>query len=414
MDGADQYGSELRLGTESWALYKELISLWLIYTTNCRGSETDGLQFVLRQAALLRELADYPPEIVNRVARNLGQARKHFGVTQWVQTVRAEVARLVRWQSVESALPTTALLKFWRKAPPPFWRAARRFPNMPEKSLEAFNEMIALAAFIDEEYRDEREGLISAADRVVAGYLIWAEDLSDIPDKLDRASFDVGQRLRFGAFGKATLERLDEIRVLLPDLSPPGRSTLARRFRQIERPELAIGVTRNFDAGIADHQYAVVARAAAHLDLDDFAAAEKDAIEVWTKHNSHAAAVVLSKSARLRGHDDQNLAWALAAWDLERNRHTARNLVTASLLRTPTGRDNDVDDAHTILRQSTNVQNVHRRNQYVIIQSARLLFEEGRADVAERVAGQVLTHDSEYFPAKQLLLDIRLAKRRSH
>lgn len=410
MDEEDQNASDLRVGTETWELYKDLIDLWVVYTTNCRGSETDGLQFVLRQAGLLRELSDYPSDIVNRAARDLGRMHKHFGVIQWVRKVRGDVARLVRWSGEDSALPTTALLRFWKNAPPPFWRAARRLPKVPERTREAFAEITALAEFINATYHNERDGLISAADRVVAGYLVWAVGLLDLPEKLKRASADVEMRLRFGALGRATLERLDQIRVLLPDQSPHGRSTLARRFREIERPELAVAITRDFDASIPSHQYAVIARAAAHLDLKNVSAAEQDANEVWIRQNSHAAAVVLSRAARVRHQDNQNLVWALAAWDLARNPHTAQNLVTASLLRSPTGREKDVEDAHEVLRERSDVQHIHRRNQYVIIRSARLLFQEGRVDVAERVAAEILVHDSEYFPAKQLLVDIRLAK----
>ena len=410
MDQADEHESDLRLGTETWDLYNELIDLWAIYTTTCRGSETDGLQFVLRQAALLRELADYPKEIVHQAARDLGRTRRHFGVIQWVRAARAEVARLVRWPGVESALPTTALLRFWSSAPPPFWRAARRLPRTPEKTREQFAEMTALAAFIDNNYRDEHDGLIGAADRVVAGYLVWAEDLRDLPEKLERASKDVAKRLSSGPLGRVTRERLDRIRVLLPDRSPQGRSTLARRLREIERPDLAIAVTAEFDAENPQNQYAVVARAAAHLDLNDLAAAERDALAVWTRHRSHAAAVVLSKSSRLHGQDDLNLAWALEAWDLERNPHTAQNLITASLICSPLGREQAIEEAQKILQEQGTRGDLHRRDEYVIIRSARVLFEEGRIDVATRVAEEVLTHHSEYFPAKQLLLDIRLAK----
>jgi hypothetical protein len=398
---------DLRIGTETWERYTKLIHLWAIYATNCRGSEQDGLAFVLRQAAHLQGLADFPNSIVSSAAQKLGRTRRHFGVPEWSREVHEQVARLVKFESKDSQLPTPVLLRIWRTAPPPLWRVVHRLPKRPAPTREAFDDVMELAGFIDTTYLSESTGLIAAADRVVAGYLAWARSMADLPEKLDKASRDAAQRFSGGLLGP-TQERLDRIQVLLPDLSPWGRSTLARRFREIARPDLAVEITQQFDAKNPNHQYAVVARVAALSDLEEYSAAEADAGTVWTTTMSPAAAVMLSKIARLRHRDDENLTWALSAWDRERNEYTAQNLVTAALIRTPTGRGHDIQAAESLLRRPTSRQQVIRREEYVIVSAARLLFQEGRTEEARQAAESVLADHPEYFPAKQLLLDIRI------
>lgn len=390
-------------------MYTDLIHLWAIYTTNCRGSESDGLRFVLRQAELLRELSDYPSEVVNRIAREMGRTQRHFGVIQWLRAVRSAVARTARFSGGDTALPTRVLLNLWRTDPPPFWRAARRLAMKPDRTREAFREMTELAAFIDANYSDTDESLVRAADRVVSGYLAWVDEAADLPEKLDRAYADVAERLRVGPLGRQTLDQLDKIRVLIPDESPQGRSTLARRLREIQRPDLAVDMTAHFDATNPNHQYAVVARAAAHTDLSDLEAAYADAADVWNATSSPAAAVMLSKIARIQRDDAENLDWALEAWDLERNPHTAQNLITASLVHTPTDRQADIWEAELLLQEPLPRGQLHRREEYVTIRAARILLGEGRIEEAERAAEAILAVHDEYFPAKQLLVDIRIS-----
>lgn len=399
---------EFRIGTETWDLYKDLIHLWVIYSTNCRGADSDGLRFVLRQAELLQELSDYPSEIVNRVAREMGRGRRPFGVVQWLRAVRTQVIGHSRRAGAES-LPTGLLIDLWRREPPPLWRVTRRLPRRPERTREAFKEMTDLATFIDATYVDDSDDIVRAADRVVAAYLAWVDDLEDLPSKLDRARDDVADRLHAGVLSRSTLQKLDKIRVLLPDVSAHGRSTLARRFREINRPDLAIDVTQPFDASDPSHQFAVVARAAARTDLRNLDEAYEDAASVWNATQSPAAAVMLSKIARVGREDVETLEWALEAWERERNEVTAQNLVTASLVREPSEEQaRSVFEAEMLLRQRLANSQPQRREQYVIVRAARVLLDDGRPEAAQRAAEAVLEVHSDYFPAKQLLVDIRI------
>jgi len=408
-DELEETNQDLRLGTETWELYKDLIHLWTIYTTHCPGTDSDGLRFVLRQARLLQELSDYPTEIVNRVARQLGRTHRHFGVIQWLRSVRSDVARIARFRGGDAALPTRVLINVWKADPPPFWRAARRLAIAPDRSRQAFDEMMELASFIDAHYSDVGDGLVYAADRVVASYLAWVDEAADLLEKLDRASADVENRLSAGPLGRQTLEQLDKIRVLIPDQSPHGRSTLARRLREIRRPDLAVDVTAHFDASNPGHQYAAIARAAAHTDLADLDAAYADAAAVWNTTTSPAAAVMLSKISRIQREDADNLEWAFEAWDLRRDQYTAQNLITASLVRPPAGRQADIDAAELLLQEPISRNQLQRREEYVTIRAARILLSEGRVEEAERAAEAVLAIHHEYFPAKQLLVEIRIA-----
>lgn len=406
-EGADAE-VEFRIGTETWELYNDLIHLWAIYSTNCRGADSDGLRFVLRQAELLQELSDYPSESVNRVAREMGRSRRPFGVVQWVRAVRTQVIGQSRRAGAES-LPTGLLIDLWRREPPPLWRVTRRLPRRPERTREAFKEMTDLAAFIDATYADDSDDIVRAADRVIAAYLAWVDDLEDLPSKLGRAQGDVADRLHDGVLSRCTLEKLDKIRVLLPDVSAHGRSTLARRFREINRPDLAIDVTKTFDASVPSHQFAVIARAAAHTDLRDLGEAYEDAVAVWNATQSPAAAVMLSKIARVEHEDAENLEWALEAWERERNEVTAQNLVTASLVREPSHEQaRSVFEAEMFLQQRLAKNQPQRREQYVIVRAARVLLDDGRSESAQRAAEAVLEMHPDYFPAKQLLVDIRI------
>jgi hypothetical protein len=78
------------------------------------------------------------------------------------------------------------------------------------------------------------------------------------------------------------------------------------------------------------------------------------------------------------------------------------------LVHTPTDRQADILEAELLLQEQVPRGRLHRREEYVTIRAARVLLGEGRIEEAERAAEAILAVHDEYFPAKQLLVDIRI------